>query len=423
MSRPYSESTAKPSQDSALIYVSAMSLAVIVFVFAVSNSSLGSEAKYGALALGVIAYIGFAFVVSRWLKKERRAEAPASEPTDAFTPEIESKLAALSDASEFFGASLRPDDLFRLVTSRLAEIVPFTTCVLSIRDKSTGLLKIKCIAGENAQHFSSGAGLVERSLAHRVLESGEVENDPLLELERSVQGAEALKGLASAVAAPIGVDGESFGAIVLYSAQPADFQGTLKTHFSAAVERISPLLASSFAFERSVDNALTDPVTGLPNERGFFLVLESQIAESHRFRDARPLTVLTMDVAEFSDFNSTHGHAVGNRLLGHVASVLKGQLRQMDILTRSAADEFLAILPTANEAIADEIVARVRRAFASNPFAVDGQSELKVGLNFGSATFWRDGETAQALLQTARLRKQETKAGDGKVLFFPRELG
>jgi len=186
--------------------------------------------------------------------------------------------------------------------------------------------------------------------------------------------------------------------------------------------RLSPLFLSSLSFERSLSNALTDTLTSLPNERAFYVVFENQLAESQRHRDDRPLTILSIDIKNFADANQTYGFAAGDRLLAFTAERLASQLRKMDFLCRAANDEFLIILPTASEKFASEIVQRIRDRFASEPFRISETDDIKVWLNFGLATFWQDGETADQLLQSARIRKQQAKAEEpSKVLWFPKE--
>jgi diguanylate cyclase (GGDEF)-like protein len=152
------------------------------------------------------------------------------------------------------------------------------------------------------------------------------------------------------------------------------------------------------------------------------MVLENQLAESQRFRTERPLTVMSIDIKNFTDVNQNFGFAAGDRMLTFAAESLASQLRKMDFLSRSVNDEFLIILPTASEKFAAEIVQRIRDHFAARVFPVSDSEEIKVWLNFGWATFWQDGETAEQLLQNARVRKQQAKAEEpSKVLWFPKE--
>ena len=75
-----------------------------------------------------------------------------------------------------------------------------------------------------------------------------------------------------------------------------------------------------------------------------------------------------------------------------------------------------------NGKITKEIIERIEKAFVLNPFETSRQEKNHLQLNFGAATFWKDGETANQLLQHAHLRKQQTKSGhNNKVLWFPKE--
>ena len=129
------------------------------------------------------------------------------------------------------------------------------------------------------------------------------------------------------------------------------------------------------------------------------------------------------NVRNFAEINQKFGHTTGDNLLTFAAQTIKKQLRQMDVLTRSMGDEFLAILPTANEKISADVIERIKRAFISNAFQLSERENINLEINFGAATFWRDGETANELLKTALLRKGQDKSAEkGKVIWFPKEF-
>lgn len=162
-------------------------------------------------------------------------------------------------------------------------------------------------------------------------------------------------------------------------------------------------------------------MTNLPNERAFFMILESQVAESQRYRE-RPLTVLAIDIKDFSSANLKFGHAAGDRILEFTAELIKENLRRMDFLARSINDEYIVILPTASEKTALDIIDRIKAGVTKTQFEVSPGETYAVWLNFGWATFWKDGETAQQLLQNAQLRKRQAKSAEpSKVLWFPKE--
>jgi diguanylate cyclase (GGDEF)-like protein len=398
------------------------SFAVILATFFVSNSALSFETKTAVFLAIAIIYLLLCAVFYFW----QRSSLSNLIATQSFSPineDIEGKLFALEEANEFFGASLKTSDMFRLVASRINEIVPFAACVLFLRDADETILQIKYAVGENSRDFMNFKADTNKGLAAKTFLSGKIQTDSTLLFEKRVFPPEILGSFKTAVAVPLTVRDETFGVLVLYGGAENNFDENSLTLLNAVGERVAPLFVSSFAFEKSISNALTDSLTNLPNERAFFLVLENQMAEAHRYRDERPLTVLALDVRNFAEINQKFGHAAGDRLLEFAAGIIKNQLRQMDVLSRSSGDEFLAVLPTAKGQISEDIIQRIKRAFVLNPFELSAQEKVHLEINFGAATFWRDGETANELLKTARLRKEQDKAVEkGKVIRFPKEF-
>jgi len=178
----------------------------------------------------------------------------------------------------------------------------------------------------------------------------------------------------------------------------------------------------SFAVDRSLSNALTDSITELPNERALYVVLENQLAESIRSQDERPLSVVAIDIRNFDEANRQFGHATGDRILKFVAELIRQPLRKMDFLARSTNDEFLLVLPTANEQTALTIIERVQKTLAENAFSLAEEEKIAIRLNFGLASYWKDGDTPQQLVRHAQLRKDQAKAEDpDNVAWFPKE--
>lgn len=336
--------------------------------------------------------------------------------------DLQQALHAIGEASEFFGSSLKPADLFRLVSSRVADVFPFAGSALFVQGENADSLEAVQTDGSNSEKLLNTVLPLERGLAGMAWLSAEVEIDVALELETSAMAPGSLDGFRSAVAIPLLHEHQPFAVLTLYREEPLVVDSHLKSMLEAIGERVAPLFLSSLSLERSISNALIDSLTSLPNERAFFMVLENQLAESQRFRDERPLSVISVDIKNFAEVNQNFGFASGDRMLAFVSENLAGMLRKMDFLSRAANDEFLIVLPTASEKVASEILHRITDHFAAKVFPVSDTEELKVWLNLGLATFWQDGETAEQLLQHARLRKQQSKAeSPSKVLRFPKE--
>lgn len=402
-----------------MIVLGAFGLIAPFLTFFLAVSGLPFGVKISVLVSLAVGYS----VVCFWSFRRARLESVGETVAAGFDDiDLDARLNSMSEASEFFGATLKPSDLFRLVSSRIAEFFPFSVSALYVASETSEDLHIIHANGENAEAFDGLLIPADQGLAGMAWLSRDVEMDLDLSLERKSLPEGCSTGLASAIAIPLIHEGKTFGVLALYTNHQIEPEADTETTLEAIGRRVAPLFLSSLSFERSLSNALTDTLTSLPNERAFHMVLENQLAESHRHRNERPLTVLSIDIKEFAEANKTYGFIVGDRMLAFTASTLASQLRKMDFLARAANDEFLIVLPTASEKLAAEVIQRIRDRFAAEPLSISDTEDLKVWLNFGWATFWQDGDTAEQLLQNARIRKQQAKAEEpSKVLWFPKE--
>ncbi len=99
-----------------------------------------------------------------------------------------------------------------------------------------------------------------------------------------------------------------------------------------------------------------------------------------------------------------------------MAGVIRKELRQMDILTRYAGDEFVTIMPMASTTMAQSVGERVRMAVEAHRFSVKAGKTVELGLSLGVACFPDDGETSEELLTAAARRMQRDKHSRKSIL-------
>lgn len=402
--------------------VPAAGVAAVCLTFFAANADIGNWRSASA------AFFALAFVAVCWAADRAKKnlllkpDAPQSQQVDRFFDEYEDRLTALDEANEVFGSSLNASDMFRLVASRVNEIFPFAAVGLAVPDESGETLRFVHFDGENADAMRDvGMGIAD-GLAGWAFMSGEVEIENGMSRDWLSIGRDRLTGFVSSAAIPLVQEGSVFAVMQIFSGERMSADEDARKVLEAIGEHVTPIFRSSLAFEKSLSSALTDALTGLPNERAFYMVLENQLAESVRNREERPLTVLSIDIRDFGAVNSMLGHAVGDRMLEFTGVRIGEHLRKMDFLARTVNDEFSVVLPTATEQVAFEIIDRIRAGFTQNEFEIADGEGVTVSLNVGWASFWKDGETAEQLVRAAQQRKRQTKSEEPlNLLWFPKE--
>ncbi|MEM1140224.1 MAG: GGDEF domain-containing protein [Pseudomonadota bacterium] len=143
--------------------------------------------------------------------------------------------------------------------------------------------------------------------------------------------------------------------------------------------------------------SVTDELTGLLNRRGFLEVLERTVSTARRYSEGGLLAYI--DLNRFKAINDTHGHHAGDRVLSHVADLLRENTRRTDYLARLGGDEFAIIFVRAHPTKTLERVARLSEVLNSARLTIDG-AEISIHASIGTERY--DGASStQALIARA----------------------
>jgi two-component system cell cycle response regulator len=110
--------------------------------------------------------------------------------------------------------------------------------------------------------------------------------------------------------------------------------------------------------ERLKEEAITDPLTGLYNRRGFLMLGEERLALADRLGFS--VVCLFADLDGFKAVNDTFGHEEGDRVLRETADVLRRTFRAADVLGRIGGDEFAVLLVQDGPEGIGAVMARLR---------------------------------------------------------------
>ena len=160
--------------------------------------------------------------------------------------------------------------------------------------------------------------------------------------------------------------------------------------------------------------ALSDPLTGLPNRRGLTEQLERALNQ-HEQR----LALIFCDLDRFKEVNDRYGHAAGDALLLELSRRLQTVLRGSDTLARLGGDEFVVLMERLREDADAVVLAERLRACLAEPWRHDND-ELWLSMSMGVATCSsQEALQAEELLRRADLTMYRVKeAGRNGVAVY-----
>jgi diguanylate cyclase (GGDEF)-like protein/putative nucleotidyltransferase with HDIG domain len=340
-----------------------------------------------------------------------------AEETSVFRTisEAQREVFALHEIAQTIGSSLNLSDTVTLVANKLRAIVPFDTCVIYLVDDPSGKAIAAHVVGEEVELFKRRRINIGDGITGWVIANSRSMCNASPELDLVGIPDEVTKRFRGVLVSPLLREDGAFGAISLYSQSRTSYTTEHVRLLESVCQHASSALNNALTYEKTRESALVDPLTELPNARGFYMMLEQRIAECQRM-NKEPVAVICMDIDDFKIVNDKYGHSIGDRLLASVAGVVRRELRQMDILTRYAGDEFVAIMPMASSKMAISISERMRNAVEEQLFSVRTGTMIGLGVSLGVACFPDDGETSEELLSAAARRMQHDKNARKAIL-------
>ncbi|EOV8482944.1 diguanylate cyclase [Klebsiella aerogenes] len=121
------------------------------------------------------------------------------------------------------------------------------------------------------------------------------------------------------------------------------------------------------------DEAMTDPLTGLLNRKGF----------TTRIKALSPLgnhCVIAIDIDHFKHINDRYGHDTGDTVLVNLGRMLRLLTRQNDIVCRFGGEEFIILLPDSSLKETFFVAERIRSVTAETSFAEGIHLTLSAGI-------------------------------------------
>jgi diguanylate cyclase len=181
--------------------------------------------------------------------------------------------------------------------------------------------------------------------------------------------------------------------------------------------RLRRLEQDTFDLRRQVAQnqaqAMSDPLTGLPNRRAYEQRMQQEYARWRRFGE--PLALVVWDVDNFKAINDTFGHKSGDKALAMIAKILRSRLRETDFVARYGGEEFVTLLTGADGQAALQVADAMRTAVEDGGLHANGQP-VAITLSGGLSVF-AVGDSPEGVFERAdRAMYQAKRQGKNAVV-------
>jgi diguanylate cyclase (GGDEF)-like protein len=285
----------------------------------------------------------------------------------------------------------------------LLEIVVQTT--VGACNAEYGLIALSGHVGAEAQAGRATEAMQEAALA---AEEEALRARDVVDAQRD--GAQAMSSPLSRMGRPE----ETLGAMTVartgsaFAPEEHDVFRYLVGQASASVENVS-------LHEMVSQQAVTDELTGLANNRALRDWLAREAARAERF--SHDLSLLMLDIDDFKQVNDTYGHLQGDAVLRMIGEVLESEARAVDQPARYGGEEFVVGLPETDTEGAVGLAERIRSRIAAQGVPrVDGEGAIQVTASVGVANIPTTARDVQELIAVADAALYEAKrAGKDRV--------
>jgi len=164
--------------------------------------------------------------------------------------------------------------------------------------------------------------------------------------------------------------------------------------------------------------ANTDYLTDLYNRRCFFHTAEAEFENAAR--NGTPMSITLIDLDYFKRVNDMHGHLVGDRVLVHIAHLIRSVCRASDVIARYGGEEFVILHPGLDRQNAFRVVERIRRKLEATPYFHEAHAiSLTLSAGVVDTQICKDFQRIDDVLATADVALYRAKdAGRNQVVIY-----
>jgi len=336
----------------------------------------GKQGSYGVLRLNVtnsehleedVAYIaalseyaGTAFEIAKLYEQSTK---------------LVGELKTINEITKRLNLSLQLNDVFQLADREFLQVFGADYCCILLKDSTRQHLVVKASNAEELvdEKFDVNygfAGVICRSKEPVIISDYQFDKHVDSKLMKITEAK-------SLIGAPIIVNSETTGAVLLVHRQPHYFSFDNFKLLQVLSGHVGLAVTNAILHAEMRKMIITDQLTGLYVR--YYLYEQIQVLQR---KDACG-SMIVFDIDDFKQVNDTYGHQIGDQVLIQVSDIVKRSIRDSDIAARWGGEEFAVYLPMMDIKQAHNVADRIRQL-------VSDETNPPITISCGIADWRRD---------------------------------
>ncbi len=340
---------------------------------------------------------------------ERRLQSSKEALVQA-NSELESRLAEIFFTHEFFKALTRftsVDEVCSLIVDGANGILGAEISCVYLFERDDWTLRLQASQGRPPDSFTPVVPVSE-TLLGTAFRGGLVQESAVAPQSDSIAWMSDAEDVSSQVAVALRSGEQVLGVMVVASATPRELSPAELDRLQVIANQSSLALQNALLHGELERLSVTDRLTDLFNHGYFQQRLDAEIRRANRFD--HPLSLVMLDIDDFKALNDTYGHPRGDMVLKVMSSIIRENLREIDIAARYGGEEFVLLLPETDVEGARSVAERVRMRVEAEVLPIaDADREVRISVSLGVATYPLHADTHAGLIDVADRALYEAK--------------
>ena len=283
---------------------------------------------------------------------------------NSFIRKEKDKLNYLFDFLNDTAKHLDLNELYQSIEDVLRKSLGVKTAAIFLADNERGNLKMAYgfndldLPQDLVLTVKKGEGAAGRAFEQDKVVEIDINSYP----NKTVADSYKSKGVTSLLSAPLKTSEGIIGAITVINTGNIKSEIIDKSFLYYLGEQIGLVLHNAFLYQKVIELANVDPLTGLFNRRKMLELFELEIKRARR--SEKSFTIAMADIDNFKRVNDSYGHECGDEVLKSISSILRNECRESDYICRWGGEEFLLLFIDADLTSAKTIAERIRKRFA-----------------------------------------------------------